>query len=426
MEILNRKVQPAFKKIENIDIVKLEKNNLSNNIPVYIINAGTQDVVKIDMIFNAGTWCQEVPLQASITNSMITEGTKKLSSKQITEKLDFYGAFIQQNIDFDNNIVSLISLNKHLPHTITILEDIIKNACFPEKEFEILIKNKKQNYILEGNKTSILARRKFLLEIFGKEHPYGNRVDLTDFSDLKNNKTKSFYNKFYSSDNCKIIVSGKIQNNLLSDINNYFGQDDWQKQFEPVENSYNINPGKSQKHFVNKENAVQSAIRIGKKLFNKLHPDYLQMLVLNTILGGYFGSRLMANIREDKGYTYGIGSIVHSLKNSGYFSIITEVGSDVKNKAIDEIYKEIEKLKTELVPDNELELVKNYLMGDIMRTLDGPFSLSESYMSLLNYDLDFSYFKKLTNTIKNITSIEIQRLANDYLDINSMYEIVAG
>ena len=426
MQKLDRKKQPPFHKIEKIDIIKANKKKLSNNIPLYTINLGSQDIIKIDFVFTAGVWYQSSPLVASTTNSLINEGTKNLTSQQIAEKLDYYGAVLQQNIDNDFGIVSFICLNKHLNNVLPIIEDLLKNSIFPKKELDINITNRKQNYLTNSLKTNILAQRQFLEVNYGKKHPYSNKTDINDFDKISQSQIIDFYNKFYTSKNCKIIASGKINDVFYDLINNFLGGDDWGKSYDEKQKTYEIESSKQKKHIVNKKDSLQSTIRIGKILFNRHNPDFTGMQVLNTVLGGYFGSRLMSNIREDKGYSYGIQSFLTSYQNSGYFTIISEVKSEVSKKAVNEIFKEINKLKNELIPETELNIVKNYILGDLLNYFDGPFTLSESFKILLNNNLSYDYFDKYIDRIKNISAAELNRLANKYLLEEDFYNVVAG
>jgi len=143
-------------------------------------------------------------------------------------------------------------------------------------------------------------------------------------------------------------------------------------------------------------------------------------------LGGYFGSRLMANIREEKGYTYGIHSSLASLREHGYFVISSQVGKDVRNEAVAEVYKEIHKLCTEAIPDDELEVVKNYMLGQILRYFDGPFNLGDTFKALLDYDLDFSHYRSVIAEINRITSADLLALAQKHWGNADFYEILVG
>jgi predicted Zn-dependent peptidase len=168
------------------------------------------------------------------------------------------------------------------------------------------------------------------------------------------------------------------------------------------------------------------SIRLGKILFNRSNPDYPAMQVVNTVLGGYFGSRLMRNIREDKGYTYGIGSAISSLQQTGYFIIASEVNSKFSQETIQEIKKEIEILQKTLIPEEELKKVKSYMLGQLIRSVDGPFSLSDTYLNIWLQGLDLSYYKKYIKTVKAISTKDIQYLSKKYLEIDSLIEIIAG
>ena len=177
---------------------------------------------------------------------------------------------------------------------------------------------------------------------------------------------------------------------------------------------------------IEKKGAVQNAIRMGKRVFNRNHPDYPKMTILNTILGGYFGSRLMSNIREDKGYTYGIGSGLVSLQLDGYFYIATEVGADVCQAAINEINKELTVLCETEVGSDELNLVKNYLFGAFQRSIDGPFALADRFKTLLLSGLSFDYYYKYLETVKNVSGKELLEMAQRHLPPSQMTLITVG
>jgi len=171
---------------------------------------------------------------------------------------------------------------------------------------------------------------------------------------------------------------------------------------------------------------LQSAIRIGAPSINKRHEDYQGLKVLNVILGGYFGSRLMKNIREEKGYTYGINSSVVSLNLTGLISISTEVSNKFTRCAIDEIYKEIRRLQSEPVDKEELSVVRNYMLGELVRMFDGPFASAESFRSAWEYGLDNSYYKRFADRIQSIEPDELKALAQKYYNTDDLYEVTAG
>lgn len=426
MQTIDRKKSPAFNTVEKIEIIKASEQHLRNNIPVYSINAGTQELIKIEFLFSAGMYQQEIPLQAATVNTMLEEGTSKLNAAQIADRVDYYGAFLETGVSQDSASVVLYTLNKHLKSTLPVVEQIIKDSVFPQHELDTHIRNKKQTFLVNNQKVANVARKRFTELLFGEKHPYGINVKETDFDVINRSHLNDFYSRFYRSNNCKIIMAGKVDDDVLSLLDNHFGGKDWNSISDLRTKSLPIITSAEREQLIVKEDAMQSAIRIGKVLFNKTHPDFQSLQILNTLFGGYFGSRLMSNIREDKGYTYGIGSGIASLQNSGYFFISTEVGVDVCNDAIKEIYFEMNRLREELVPEDELELVKNYLSGMFLRSVDGPFAMAERFKGIMEYDLGYDYFDKYIATIKAISASQLRDLANTYFDKNSMIELVVG
>ncbi len=426
MEILDRKISPAFKTIDHIEMIKASKQSLTNGVPVYAIHAGSQDLIKIEFLFAAGMFQQQRPLQAATVNTMLEEGTSKMNASQIADAVDYYGAFLETNVSQDHGSIVLYTLTKHLKSTLPIVEQVIKDAVFPQHELNTHLANKKQKFLVNKQKVANVARKRFTELLFGEKHPYGINVQDDDFNKITIPVLQEFYKKHYCSDNCKIILAGKVSEEIYELLNRYFGGNDWSGAADRKGNTIPASTTTESKQLIYKDDALQSAIRIGKLLFNKTHPDFHPLQVLNTVYGGYFGSRLMSNIREDKGYTYGIGSGIISLQNAGYFFISTEVGVDVASSAIDEIYFEMDRLREELITPDELQLVKNYLLGTFLRSVDGPFAMADRFKGILHYNLGYDYFDKYIATIKSVSASELRTLANTYFDKNSMIELVVG
>lgn len=424
--MLNRTEAPAFKTIEKIDVMRAESAKLENGIEVYSVNAGSQEIVKLEFVFKAGMYQQPAPLIASATNSLLETGTRSYTANQISDGIDFYGSFIEFGVGQDYACVTVFSLNKYLSDTLKFVEEVIKFPVFSEEEFSIHVANKRQKHQINSQKVSVLGRRKFSELLFGAKHPYGVDVDEKDFDRVNTNEVKAFYKEFYQSKNCTIIASGYLPSDLTETLNKFFGQKEWGVPKEIISVPQPLQTATTQQHFFYKDDAIQSAIRIGRILFNKTHADYFHFQVLNSILGGYFGSRLMANIREDKGYTYGIGSGLMSLVHTGYFFISTEVGSDVTQPALDETYKEIKKLREELVSGSELETVRNYMLGQFLRSVDGPFALADKFKAVWEFGLDYSYFDKYFHAVKTVTPSQLRDLANKYLQEKDLIECVVG
>lgn len=424
--MIDRKTAPDFKTINKVDVIRAKEHSLSNGVKVYSVVAGSQEITKLEFIFKAGTFFQPNTLISNTTNALIESGTKSYSANQLSDGIDFYGSFLELSADLDFASVKLYSLNKFLEPTLKYLEEIIKFPTFPDDEFKIHITNKKQKHIINSQKVSVLAKRKFGEMLFGESHPYGKIVAEVDYDRISVSEIRDFFSKYYSHSNCTIVASGNLPSSLYETIEKYFGNS-WSLEsvrLERIESK--IISSSIRKNFIHRDDAVQSALRIGKILFNKTHEDYCKFQVLNTVFGGYFGSRLMANIREDKGYTYGIGSGLASLVHTGYFYISAEVGADVTQKAIDEIYKEMKIMREELIDEQELETVRNYILGHFLRSVDGAFALADKFKGVWEFGLDYDFYDRYFHSVKNVKPKELRDLANKYLNESTMLECVVG
>jgi predicted Zn-dependent peptidase len=399
---------------------------LSNGIPLYIINALQEEVCRIDFIFDAGIWNQPKSLVAFFANRMLKEGSRNFTSTEIAEKLDFYGSWLQLSNSYHNSFITLYSLNKYLPQTLEVLEQIIKYPTFPEDELVTILQTQKQQFLIDSEKVNILASKRFSQMLYGKTHPYGKTAELQDYDLLQKEEIAEFHRKYYHYNNCKIVLSGNIPNETIKLVDKIFGEEKWGSLEKSVEPIFDIHRSNDKKQFTVKENAVQSAVVIGCPLVTYTHKDYFSLQVLNTILGGYFGSRLMSNIREKKGYTYGIYSRISAMKNAGHFYISSQTGTEFTRLLIDEVYREIEKLCNKPVSKRELSLVKNYMQGEILRDFDGVFSQTDSLISLLVKNQNLSFWEKELEIIKNIEINTIQQLAQRYFKENNFYQSVCG
>jgi len=425
MNQVNRKIAPESQPIDHINLLHPEHTKLPNGCNIYCFNSGDAELVRIEWIFSNLRFDPAKPLLNVATNTMLSEGTKTRTAAQIADTIDFYGAFLQNEYGYDNSEVTLFSLNKHLPNTLPIIKDILTNANFPEKELETYIRNQQQKLQVSLQKNDVVARRGFNKALYG-DTIYGFAGVADDFKTLHREDMLAHYREMYQPSNCTIIIAGKIEPETIELLSQIFGEE-WTNPVEKADTTQpTIEPSTEHFYFTEKPDALQSAIRMGMPLINRTHPDFPKVQVLNTVLGGYFGSRLMTNIREDKGYTYGIGSGMSSLKHAGALFIATEVGADVCKAAVTEIEKEINILKTELIPDEELALVKNYMLGSLLGSLENVFSHADKFKSLFVAGLGYEYYDRYTDVVKTITSDDLLKLANQYLNFDGFYKVIVG
>lgn len=423
---MDRTIAPAIRQPVDyaLTLKPYDQYALSNGVPVYVINAGAQDVIQIELVFFAGNFFEKQKSAAAATNFLLRNGTSTRTALQINEDFEYYGAYCNRSCYNETAVVSLHSLNKHIDKLLPVLRDMLTDSVFPQEELDIYIQNTRQKLLVNLKKCEFVAGRLIDSYLYGPEHPYGKYSDPEDYEALTREPLKEFYDRHYKNGHCAIFVAGKIPANLFDLLNGAFGDLPWKQPdyrlpvpdtAPAVETKYRIQ---------NDPAAVQGAIRIASPFPNRHHPDFKKVMVLNTVFGGFFGSRLMANIREEKGYTYGIYSYLHNHLGPCAWVISTEAGKDVCEAAVAEIYKEMKILCEEPIAEDELSLVRNYMTGAILGDLDGPFHIMGKWKNIILNNLDASYFYDSVDIIKNISAGELQDLANKYLDPERFYELV--
>lgn len=422
--MIDRSQAPVIQQIQALKLYQPKIHELRNGIPLYEVSLGSQEVIKLDLIFDAGRWYEQAPLVSRATAQLLKAGTKSLKAKQLAEKFEFYGAKLKIYDGFDEVNIRLYCLSKHLEKLLPIVAELLTEPAFPEEELQQFIKRNQTSLKVQLQKGDVVAYRQFTEQLFGSKHPYGYNSSPAYYGALTVPQLQAYFSRCYTASQCKIIVAGKTNATVLKVIDQYLGNiPTSSKVLAPTQPAFPVEPPKT--FYQNlKKGDVQASIRIGCRLFDRTHPDYHAFYMVNTILGGYFGARLMQNLREDKGYTYGIYSSLEALKHSGYFYICTDVASDIKDLAIAEIYRELERLQKEPISTEELTMVKNYTLGTLLTGLDGLFNISNVIKELLICDLDHSHFDKLVDTVQNITPQTIQTVAKKYFDRSSLCEVI--
>ena len=418
--MLDRKNAPSLKAIEKINFISPVKIQLGEHTPFFWMKEVPNETARLDFIFHAGT-TRGSNLISSLVAGLLFSGTDKKTATDIHNELDDLGAFFDVGLGHESVLVSFYALKKNILAVFKIFEDALEHVNFPQNEINELITDRKQKLKINCEKVGFLAQREFQKNLFHGTN-YARQTELEDYDTVRREEIIEYFSKNYKNGLRKVVLVGALEEVQVTEIAEKSKK--WCIHEKPLfENNFNNNKGIFQ---LEKKDAVQSAVRIGKTLFNKNHPDFLGFSILNTILGDYFGSRLMKNIREDKGYTYGISSTEAELAKSGYFMIGTEVGSAQKDLAIQEIKNEIERLQKDLVPDEELELVRNYLLGQLLKSADGPYAMTDLFLSVDAYELDFSFYESYIQKVKNIDAEELRALAVKHLAWDSMTIVIAG
>ncbi|WP_316743716.1 pitrilysin family protein [Pedobacter antarcticus] len=422
--MLNRTLIPESRQVNEINFIAPAQQQLDNGIKVFTLNAGKQELVRIEFVLENVNWDPSKPLQSNAVNHLINNGTNTLTAAQIADQVDYYGAFLQTEYGADQSTIKVYTLTKHLKSVLPILWSILNDSIFPQQELDIFKLNQQQSLKVSLQKNDFLARKNFAAVLFGNT-TYGSGISLEDYQAIQREDLLGYFRAGYQPANCTVFVAGKFEQPEFDLLNAVFGQE-WSNKEKAVVNHFEFPDHQKGDLFIERPDAIQSAIRMGTLTINRTHPDFAGFQVLNCLLGGYFGSRLMANIREDKGYTYGIGSAVVSMKDSGYFFIATEVGADVCGKAMEEIEKEISLLQNEVIPAEELDLVRNYMLGSMLGSLENAFSHADKFKNIYFSGLDYSYYDDYIKTVKNISSVELQELAKRYLNTDNFIKVIVG
>lgn len=421
--ILDRKTSPAIFPLSSLPKIDTSSVSLAGGLKAYLVEGGTEDIVKIDVVFDTGTSHEPLPLLANTCQAMLKEGTTSFSANEISETLDYYGAQLNADLSKDFAEVSLLCQTAHLDKVINIMAEVLTHPTFPESKLELYKKRAKSVLSINLQKVQFKCRKLFTSTLF-ENTAYEDQISLAAFDDIDTNALQKFFQSQYHLPSARIFVSGKdtaqTANKLAKALEGKWSQSESLAK-KPIDWKF-----EAKEVFEEHEGAIQTAIRMGTEVINREHPDHIALFVANTTLGGYFGSRLMQNIREEKGFTYGIGSGLGHLTYGSYFFISTEVGADVTKDTLAEINKELERMSTELVAEEELTLVRNYIAGTLVEGFDGPFSVVGQLKLLIQFGLDSSFYQTLTAEMYSVTAEDILRVSKKYLNPKHMTTTVVG
>jgi len=407
---MDRTVAPEYSIIDKINIPNVEKKELSNGIEVYVIEAQNYEISQINFVFLTGVFDQDHILQANATVKMMSKGTKKHSADEIAEIFDLLGANFSHSATMHSSFFKLTALNKHFDKLIPLITEILDIPVFDTKEFEIYKKIKKQKLTIDFQEVDYIAREELDKMIFGEKHPYGWSAIPADYDKLQIKMLIDYHKKILQKQNLKIFITSSISEKIIQLLENHLVKVNF-GDLQIANRQYKIEPSNEKFKLVEKKDALQSAVRVGWRIFDRKHNDAIDFLVLNDLLGGYYGARLMQNIRQKKGYTYSIYSSAKALKYSGSFEIISEVNKENKFKVVDEIKNEIEKIRTEIVSDEDIDNMRNYVSGSLLRGMDGAFAYAGAFAGLVVYGPDLNFYNIFFQRLKNISKERIRDLA---------------
>jgi zinc protease len=413
---MDRVTPPSFKKSLTFDLPSPERFSLSGNIELLYLPSRLSQALKIEFVFRAGRIYEPALGVAQFVSQLLDKGIPGKNAGQIADLLDYYGAHLESQASFDFTTVSLYCLKKDAQHLLPLFIGLITEATFPEDELEtyrrIFIENLKVNL----QKNSFLASNEIRKGLFG-DHPYGLSTAIQNAQEIEVAQLRSYFHTYFSP--YKILVIGDLEPGDLNLLRSYA----YPIHSAAVSRTYPTTPSRITRQDVDGPNKTQASIRLGKITINRKHTDIAGLTLTNHMLGGFFGSRLMKNIREEKGLTYGIHSGIQHLNQNSWLVISADVNADKVEEAISEIKKELDSLAV-FNDAEELELCKNHLIGSIQNDTATIFSVGDRIKTIALNDLDDDYYNTLIAGISSTTLRDVSRISASYLAGRDMFTVV--
>lgn len=400
---------------------------MSSGIPLRYRNTHCPDLLRVDLMIRAGSVFQQRPLVASFTNMLLKEGCRDKNSAQVAELFDACGAFLYYSIGMEYAYINLLTPKKSYRQTLSLLRDLYVAPAFPQHDVKVVTEQRYHNYLVDREKVQVRATTTMNALLFGENHPYGRQLQESDFEDFDRELLLDFHRRFYLPSRTELILVGDVGEQELAITEEIFGQGVPEAQVSDENKDFpQASPSAPAAYFIPKEDALQAALRFSFPLVGQDHPDFIPLKVLNTLLGGYYGSRLMTSIREEKAYTYGIFSSHTVYRNASYIDIETQTDLRFVKPLIEAVYDEIARLQNEKVSDKEMSILRQYLSGEYARMMDGPFTLSDLYLSTASVGMPLASLETQMQAMKQVTADDLQRLAQTYLRREAAYQVCVG
>lgn len=413
---MNRQIAPEIKPIRSIrtGFPQSERS---------IFRLGSEEgVFKLEIVYpGSGYGVTENKFHGLYATDLLLSGTGSKSAHKIAEEIDALGGFVFKSCDYYSSSITLFGINENFPSLLHIIKDAIDNCIFSRSELDVYKSRKISELKINLGKTNYLANRSINCLVMGGSHPYSrysteeivNNVDPESLMSYKENSLKAPYFIFTGPDTTQLA---EILVNSGFELSSYNPQG--------TEDPAVAEAGNEE--FIAKAGSTQNSIRMGKMLPSRKHNDYFTISLFNLVLGGFFGSRLMKNIREEKGLTYGIHSSITPFKDYSLFKISSECNSKLSPQVKEEIFNELVRLQNHLIEREELTVAKNYLIGALARSFDGAFNISERLKAHLDLQSDSEYYNRYFEAINNISPQQLLDCANNYFSVNSLKYCVAG
>lgn len=419
--MLDRTQAPPFVKSTSFELISPLKVKVAGGADIYFVLGGSQNVCKIELLFQAGRWSESTLGASYFTAQLLSKGTKSKSSYQIAQAFDQLGAHLEINPGADFVSIALYSLSRNVESSLTLLIELLQESVFPEKELSLLKSIYLQNLQVNKEKTSFQSSVLFRKALYGSSHPYGKELEESDVGLVSRDQLIGHFNANFRE--ATLIVSGKVSDEQQQFISSAFGFL-LHQHIAPAQSD--IPSFTRAKEIVYKKDSMQASLRMGKPFFGRAHPDYPAAVFINHILGGYFGSRLMKNIREDKGLTYGISSSLSMALHGNHFVIGADVNRENVELAFNEVKKEMNRLRHEPVDTVELEIARNHFIGNLQLEITTSFAHADKVKNMIIFGLPGNFYNTLIERIDEVDAASLTEMANRHFQEDDLLEIAVG
>jgi predicted Zn-dependent peptidase len=389
-----------------------QQYTLKNGVHVYSVFSPETETLKMEWVFDAGSVFAQKVLQSAACAELLNKGTAKKTGYQINEALDYYGSYFSADSGRDEITLRLFTLRRFFSDVLPIVAELFFEAVYPEEEFSVWLDAKKSAFQINSQKTDYVASARFPSVLFGADSPYGTYLREGYFEGIHVDDARAYHRQLLKAP-FRIFISGHAPDDWLTLTDTLFGEMVQEKLPAVVPFSDSFIP--QEKVFFPVENSVQHALVIGRRLLVREADEYARFMVTNTLLGGYFGSRLMSNLREKNGYTYGVSSYLSRMRFSDVWKISTDVGTEVAEAACREIFTEVDRLCGEKADNAEIQRVITYINGSFLRSFDGPQAIMDRFKTLVLYGLPLDFFETYTRRIQAVSAEDILATAQHYL-----------
>lgn len=418
-EYIDRAVAPPVHEMHHLQLPVPQVEKLANGIDFYLLKGGSQEVLQLSFTWQGGTYEARVPAIAKLTAQLMPEGTTTRTGAQISEELDFHGTILRIVSEHHTTTLTVSALSNMVSDVLPIIEDVICNPVFDTNKFETFKDMEVQNLLLAQSKVSVLASEALDSLIKGRSHPAAKVPTVDEVQSITVDDIKDFYGRLVTTDKCMAFLSGNFTDEICAKVKEM--AESLPRRADAMEMVVvPFSPEVPQTVTVDKPDAVQAAINIGIPAPSRSHPDYIPLRFATMALGGYFGSRLMKNIREDKGYTYGITSFLLGNRGGSYITVAAETDKSYVVDVIREIKKEINVLATVPMDRDELMRLRQHISVSLMEILDSPFAIMEHYKVIKSVGLPEGYFEHQVECVKNLSPEMVMEMAQKYMLADEM------